>query len=78
VSSGPQYMNTSVPPGLICMDCGVVIGSQEAHTRFHAIMSGWALGIAILRTSHVGREVHERYDVDERIAAREERRSPGE
>ena len=73
MSTGPEYLNTSVPPGLICADCGVMIGSQDAHTRFHGIMSSWALTLAILKTSHIGPTVHDKYDVDERIQARENR-----
>jgi hypothetical protein len=73
MSTGPRYVNTSVPPGLLCEDCGVMIGSQEAHTRFHGIMSSWALALAILRTSHIAAHVHDKYDVDERIMARENR-----
>ena len=73
MSTGPRYISTSVPPGLLCEDCGVMIGNQEAHTRFHGIMSSWALAIAILKTSHISGEVHGRYDVDERIRSRESR-----
>jgi len=51
----------------VCEDCGVVVAITEAHTRFHSILSSHAWTLAILKTSHIGPVVHDRYDVVERI-----------
>lgn len=62
--AGPRY---TVTDGVtICEDCGVVVAITEAHTRFHSILSGHAWLLAILKTSHIARHVHDRYDVAER------------
>jgi hypothetical protein len=51
----------------VCEDCGVVVAITEAHTRYHSIQSSWAWALAILKTHHIGPDVHDRYDVVERI-----------
>ena len=51
----------------VCEDCGVVVAITEAHTRNHSIQSSWAWALAILKTSHIGPTVHDRYDAVERI-----------
>jgi hypothetical protein len=70
--TGPEYAEASAPEAQ-CRDCGLLVSSIQAHTRFHAILSAHALAIAILKTSHVSSSVHDRYDVDERIRARDDR-----
>lgn len=54
----------------VCSDCGVLVEDQAVHKRFHSILSshGWAL--AVLQTSHISREVHDKFDVRERIQRR--------
>jgi hypothetical protein len=52
---------------LVCLDCGVVVAIREAHTRFHSVLSSHAWSLAVLKTSHIGPAVHDRYDVVERI-----------
>ena len=66
--TGPRYKETE--GHLIttsCEDCGVAVTDRKAHTRSHSIMSSWAWALAILKTHHVGPDVHDRYDVVERI-----------
>lgn len=41
--------------------------SRKAHTRFHSILGGHAWALAVLKTAHVGPNVHDRYSVVERI-----------
>jgi hypothetical protein len=65
----PEY--AEIDGVTVCKDCGLVVAMRDAHTRFHGIMSSWALALAILKTSHIGPAVHDKYDVDERIHARE-------
>ena len=68
MSAGPRY---KVTDGVtVCEDCGVVVAITRAHTRFHSILSGHAWMLAILKTSHVGPKVHDRYDVFERADRR--------
>ena len=63
--AGPRY---KVTDGVtVCEDCGVVVAITEAHTRSHSIQSSWAWALAILKTHHIGPNVHDRYDVVERI-----------
>jgi hypothetical protein len=75
--AGPRYetaaelqQRTGSTDSVVCLDCGVFVMDKAAHTRFHSIMSSWAWALAILKTSHVGPKVHERYDVVERIDRR--------
>jgi hypothetical protein len=69
MSGAPRY---EVRDGdLICLDCGSLIIEEAAHTRFHSILSGHAWVLAVLRNTHVGASVHERYDVLERLARRQ-------
>ena len=63
---GPRYAEID-GVGLVCEDCGVVVFQRDAHTRFHSILSAQAWALAVLKTHHVGAEVHDRYDVVERI-----------
>jgi hypothetical protein len=55
-----------------CLDCGSMglAEDQPAHTRFHSILSGHAWTLAVLKTSHAGASVHDRYDVVKRIGSR--------
>jgi hypothetical protein len=66
----PRYRDVKGSGGVICEDCGVLVIVREAHTRFHSILSGHAWMLAILKTSHVGPKVHDRYDVIERADRR--------
>ena len=52
---------------VVCADCGVFVMDVAAHTRFHSILSGHAWCLAILKTTHIGPGVHDRYDAVERI-----------
>ena len=52
---------------VVCMDCGVFVMNVAARNRFHSILSGHAWSLAILKNSHIGEHVHDRYDVVERI-----------
>ena len=68
MSAGPRY---EVRDGdLVCLDCGVLVIEEAAHTRFHSILSGHAWAIAVLKTAHLGASVHDRYEVPERISSR--------
>lgn len=63
--TAPRYETAD---GIItCLDCGMIVAITEAHTRFHSILSAQAWALAILQTSHIGADVHDRYDVRERI-----------
>jgi len=55
---------------VVCADCGVFVMDKAAHTRFHSIMSSWAWTLAILKTSHIGAEVHAKFDAVQRIDSR--------
>lgn len=55
---------------VVCEDCGLAVIDQKAHTRFHSILSGHAWALAILLTSHIGPNVHDKYDVKERVDRR--------
>jgi hypothetical protein len=75
--TGPRYetayelgQRTGHADSVVCTDCGAFVMDVAAHTRFHSIMSSWAWTLAILKTSHVGPKVHDRYDVVERIDRR--------
>jgi hypothetical protein len=66
--TGPRYKGTE--GHLVttsCEDCGVAVTDRVAHTRFHSILSGSAWALAVLKTSHIGPGVHDRYDAVERI-----------
>lgn len=52
---------------VVCADCGVFVMDKIAHTRFHSILSAQAWALAVLKTTHIGQEVHDRYDAVERI-----------
>ena len=75
--AGPRYETahelterTGKTDTVVCADCGVFVMDKTAHTRFHSIMSSWAWALAILKTSHVGAEIHGKFDVAERIDRR--------
>lgn len=77
MTTGPRYetaaelqRRTGSTDSVVCLDCGVFVMDKTAHTRFHSIMGSHAWALAILKTSHVGAGVHERYDVVERIDRR--------
>lgn len=55
---------------VVCLDCGVFVMERAAHTRFHSILSSHAWALAVLKTSHIGPNVHGKYDVVERIDSR--------
>lgn len=55
---------------VVCLDCGAFVMDKAAHTRFHSIMSSWAWCLAVLKTTHIGPGVHDRYDAVERINRR--------
>lgn len=63
MSSAPRYADG----GTVCLDCGSFIGDMGAHDRFHSILSGHAWALAVLQTAHIGANVHDRYEVAERI-----------
>jgi hypothetical protein len=65
----PRYTETDGVT--VCEDCGVVAAIREAHTRFHSILSSHAWVLAILKTSHLGPAVHDKYDVAERVSRRQ-------
>lgn len=73
--AGPRYkaLQAALEAGLeidgavVCEDCGAVVVIREAHTRFHSILSSHAWTLAVLKTSHIGAVVHDRYDAVERI-----------
>jgi hypothetical protein len=56
--------------GLTCLDCGCRIDTEAAHTKFHAILSSYAWALAILQNAHIGPEVHNKFDVRERVLRR--------
>jgi hypothetical protein len=75
--AGPRYetayelqQRTGHTDTVVCLDCGVFVMDRAAHTRFHSIMSSWAWCLAVLKTSHIGPGVHDRYDAVERIDRR--------
>jgi hypothetical protein len=75
--AGPRYetaaelqQRTGSTDSVVCLDCGVFVMDKAAHTRSHSIMSSWAWTLAILKTSHIGAEVHEKFDVVQRIDSR--------
>ena len=77
VAAEPRYetaaelqRRTGSTGSVVCADCGVFVTDKTAHTRFHSILSSWAWTLAILKTSHIGPTVHDRYDVVERIDRR--------
>jgi hypothetical protein len=55
-----------------CLDCGAMglAEDQSAHTRFHSILSSHAWSLGVLKTSHIGAGVHDKYDVVKRIDSR--------
>ena len=63
--TGPRYRE--IEGITVCEDCGVTVAIREAHTRFHSILSAHAWCLAILKTTHIGPGVHDRYDAVERI-----------
>lgn len=72
--TGPRYetayelsQRTGGADSVVCADCGVFVMDKTAHTRFHSILSSHAWTLAILKTSHIGAGVHDRYDAVERI-----------
>ena len=54
-----------------CLDCGVLVSDQPAHTRFHSILGGHAWALAVLKTSHISAGAHDKYNVTERINSRQ-------
>jgi hypothetical protein len=70
MSTGPRYDH---PPRVAmenatgCLDCGVIVFDRAAHTRFHSILSGHAWMLAVLKTSHIAANVHDKYDAVARI-----------
>ena len=70
--SAPMPANFTIGSAWRCLDCGAMglAEDQPAHTRFHSILSGHAWALAVLKTSHIGPGVHDRYDVVERIDSR--------
>ena len=54
----------------LCNDCGALVADMVVHDRFHSILSshGWAL--AILKTHHLSAEIHDKFDIPERIDSR--------
>ena len=54
----------------VCEDCGVVVASTEAHTRFHSIMSAHAWALAVLKTAHIAAHVHDRYEAYDKISSK--------
>lgn len=80
MSAGPEYKTYESlaqrfhikkrVDNLVCMACGVLVVDKESHDRLHSIMSSWALAIAILKTSHVSEEIHDNWDVIQRIDRR--------
>lgn len=56
----------------VCEDCGAMIAlsCKAAHERFHSILSGHAWALAVLKTSHIASNVHDKFDVIERIDSR--------
>jgi hypothetical protein len=74
VSAGPEYKTlndalaiTQIENSLVCMDCGVVVISKEAHDRLHSLMSSWAWAIAVLKVNHASEEIHDKWNVVPRI-----------
>lgn len=74
MTAGPRYetahelsQRLGHTDSVVCADCGVFVMDTTAHNRFHSILSGHAWALAILRNSHIGPHVHDRYDVTERI-----------
>jgi hypothetical protein len=52
---------------VVCADCGAFVMNVAAHTRFHSILSAHAWALAVLKTTHIGHRVHDKYDAVERI-----------
>lgn len=70
MSTEPRYKPLTMQASenaVTCLDCGVAVIDQPAHTRFHSILSGHAWSLAVLKTSHIAARVHDKYDVAERI-----------
>ena len=65
--SEPRY-EPRYDGNLVCLDCGVIVAEEPAHTRFHSILSGHAWALAVLKTAHISASVHDRYEVAERIS----------
>jgi hypothetical protein len=42
-----------------------------AHSRFHSILSAHAWALAVLKTTHIGARVHNRYDAVDRIDSKQ-------
>jgi hypothetical protein len=66
VTAAPRY-EPHAGADLTCLDCGAIVADKTAHTRFHSILSGHAWSLAVLKTAHLGANVHDRYDVPKRI-----------
>lgn len=54
----------------VCLDCGVRVEIELTHTRFHAILNSHAAGLAVIGNSHISANVHNRWDVHDRLAER--------
>lgn len=54
-----------------CLDCGVIVFDKAAHTRFHSILSGHAWAIAVLKTAHIGANVHDKYEAYDKIGSKQ-------
>jgi hypothetical protein len=48
----------------------VLVEDQSTHKRFHSILNSHAWALAVLQTSHISREVHDAFDIRERIQRR--------
>jgi hypothetical protein len=68
MTAAPRYLNRS--DGLLCLDCGSLVGDQAAHTRFHSILGGHAWALAVLKTAHLAAHVHDRYEAYDKINGR--------
>lgn len=54
----------------ICEDCGAIVADTDTHDHFHGALANQATAIAVLMTSHVGQNMHNRWDVSERFHKR--------
>jgi hypothetical protein len=62
----PRYTDPQ-PIVAACEDCGVAVTDKATHTRFHSILSAHAWALGVLKTTHLGPAVHNRYEAVAKI-----------
>lgn len=53
----------------VCEGCGCLVAERlrETHETYESVVSSHGWAIAVLQTAHISAEVHNHYDVRERI-----------